>query len=383
MAFDAASDLIDQIKAAGQRNQKLLIQGHSSKRGWLASSRGDDVLDLTSHQGVLQYQPEELVITARAGTPLGVIEETLAERGQMLASEPPCLAANTSRSGTLGGAVASGLSGPGRPWLGAIRDAVLGVELINGAGEYLRFGGQVMKNVAGYDVSRLQAGAWGCLGVMSVISLRVQPVTEQEWTLSGAMAAEAAIDLCADLGRRNLPITASCWYLGVLYLRLSGNASGVTAACESLSAVGLNRTDAVPDLWRQLKNHEHRFFHRENAFKDDSTSDTVVGSRPKLWRVVAPPAAPVPSFLTTPERDLLTLWSGGLRWFYHDEADAVLDYSRAVGGWCWALGEAMPLEAAHQQIIQHLMAAFDPHGVFANPLGLGPKAASTFGGGAS
>ena len=381
MAFDGASDLIYQIKTAGQGSQKLLIQGHSSKRGWLANSRGDDVLDLTSHQGVLQYQPEELVITARAGTPLAVIEETLAERGQMLASEPPCLAANTSRSGTLGGAVASGLSGPGRPWLGAIRDAVLGVELINGAGEYLRFGGQVMKNVAGYDVSRLQAGAWGCLGVMSVISLRVQPLAEQEWTLSGAMTADAAISLCAELGRRNLPITASCWYLGVLYLRLSGNASGVSAACESLSAVGLSRTDAVPDLWSQLKNHQHRFFHRETSSTDGATAEAAVGPRPMLWRVITPPAAPMPSFLTTPEQDLLTLWSGGLRWLYHDEADAVRDYSRAVGGWCWALGEAMPLEAAQQQIIEHLMAAFDPHGVFANPLGLVPKAVSVFGGG--
>ncbi|MEL0048739.1 MAG: glycolate oxidase subunit GlcE [Gammaproteobacteria bacterium] len=380
MALDATPDLIDQIKAAGQGNRKLLIQGHSSKRGWLASSRGDDVLDLTSHQGVLQYQPEELVITARAGTPLALIEETLADCGQMLASEPPCLGANTSGAGTLGGAVSSGLSGPGRPWLGAIRDAVLGVELINGAGEYLRFGGQVMKNVAGYDVSRLQAGAWGCLGVMSVISLRVQPLAEQEWTLSGAMAADAAIDLCADLGRRNLPINGNCWYQGVLYLRLSGNASGVAAACESLSASGLSRTDETPDLWRQLKNHEHRYFHRGAAPKDESKAEPSVGSRAKLWRVITPPAAPLPSFLNAPETDLLTLWNGGLRWLYHDQDDAVRAYSHAVGGWCWALGEVMPMEAAQRRVIEHLMAAFDSSGVFANPLGLAPKAVSLSGG---
>jgi glycolate oxidase FAD binding subunit len=380
VAFDATPHFIEQIQAAGQHSQKLLIQGHSSKRGWLASSRGDDVLDLTSHQGVLQYQPEELVITARAGTHLALIEETLNERGQMLASEPPCLAASTSRSGTLGGAVASGLSGPGRPWLGAVRDAVLGVELINGTGEYLRFGGQVMKNVAGYDVSRLQSGAWGCLGVMSVISLRVQPLTEQECTLSGAMTADDAIDLCAELGRRNLPITGNCWYLGVLYLRLSGNASGVSAACASLSAVGLNRTDAVPELWRQLKNHEHRFFHRDKGTAG-STAESSFSEQAKLWRLITPPTAPLPGFLTTPERDLLSMWSGGLRWLYHDDGEAVRAYSDRVGGWCWALGDAMPLDPAQQQIIEHLMAAFDPHGVFANPLGLVPKTASHFGGG--
>ena len=381
MSVDAAPQLIEQMKTANQAGHKLLIQGHSSKRGWMASSRGDDVLDLTGHHGILQYQPEELVITARGGTPLTVIEAALAEQGQMLASEPPCFGANPTRSGTLGGAVASGLSGPGRPWLGAVRDAVLGVELINGTGEYLRFGGQVMKNVAGYDVSRLQAGAWGCLGLLSVLSLRVQPRTELERTMSAALDAAAAIQLCAELGRRNLPISGSCWYAGLLYLRLSGNASGVASACQSLAAAGFTDNDAATELWHQVNSHQHAFFHRAPP-QTQGGDFRGRQKEAKLWRIVTPPAASMPNFLASPEQNLLVMWSGGLRWLYHDDAQAVHDYSNAVGGWCWALGEIMPLEPAQRLITQHLMAAFDPKGVFANPLGLVAKENTDLRGGA-
>lgn len=386
MFGDAATRLMDQIRSAAADKQRLLIQGHSSKRSWMAPARGDDVLDLTAHQGILQYQPEELVLTARAGTPIIEIEQTLAAQRQMLASEPPCLAGNPARSGTLGGAVASGLSGPGRPWLGAVRDGVLGVELINGKGEYLRFGGQVMKNVAGYDVSRLQAGAWGCLGVMSVISMRVQPWPETQCTLSAAMTAQAATALCAELGRRNLPITGSCWYLGVLYLRLAGNDSGVAAGIAALAAMGLARTEAVPSLWQQLKNHEHRFFYRnENPHGDagegenrSGDADATRGST--LWRVITPPAAPQPEFLANPDQDLLMLWGGGLRWLYHHDAQAVKHYSQQVGGWCWALGDSIPVDPVSRRIMDQLGLAFDPDGVFAHPLDLGSTATPAQGG---
>ena len=206
MSTDHSAGFIEQIKAAAAHQQRLQIKGHGSKAEWLPLASGDDLLELSSHNGILQYEPEELVLTARSGTSLADIDAVLGERQQMIACEPPqLLPGNVSQvngndalgSGTLGGAVACGLSGPGRPWLGAIRDAVLGVELINGEGEYLKFGGKVMKNVAGYDVSRLQAGAWGALGIMSVISLRVQPCFALERTLRAEMSAPRALALCA------------------------------------------------------------------------------------------------------------------------------------------------------------------------------------------
>ena len=320
------------IKDALLQKTPLKISGYGTKAGLGGQVQASDELSLAGHKGITDYQPEELVITARGGTPLTVIEAALAEQGQMLASEPPCFGANPTRSGTLGGAVASGLSGPGRPWLGAVRDAVLGVELINGTGEYLRFGGQVMKNVAGYDVSRLQAGAWGCLGLLSVLSLRVQPRTELERTMSAALDAAAAIQLCAELGRRNLPISGSCWYAGLLYLRLSGNASGVASACQSLAAAGFTDNDAATELWHQVNSHQHAFFHRAPP-QTQGGDFRGRQKEAKLWRIVTPPAASMPNFLASPEQNLLVMWSGGLRWLYHDDAQAVREYIKAVGGW--------------------------------------------------
>ena len=357
MPADQSDLLIEQIKTASETHQRLAIQGHASKSSWLPISSRDGVLALSEHSGILQYEPEELVITARGGTSLAEIDAVLAERQQQLSCEPPQFGTG---SGTLGGAVACGLSGPGRPWLGAIRDAVLGVELINGAGEYLKFGGQVMKNVAGYDVSRLQAGAWGALGVMSVLSLRVQPAFAQECTIGASMSADQSLSLCAQLGRRNLPITASYWHGGDFCLRLAGNQSGVAAACQALADQGLHQRQPELQLWRQLKDHVHPFFQRSDAD----------GSSRRLWRVVTPPAATMPDFLADPDNDALIMWGGGLRWIYHDDAGQVAAYSKAAGGWCWALGEAMPLDAMQGQIMGQLANAFDPHGVFASPLDL-------------
>jgi glycolate oxidase FAD binding subunit len=354
--------LIEQIKSANETQQRLAIQGHASKSSWLPVSSSDGVLALDEHSGILQYEPEELVITARSGTSLAEINAVLAKRQQQLSCEPPQLGAGdgTRGSGTLGGAVACGLSGPGRPWLGAVRDAVLGVELINGAGEYLKFGGQVMKNVAGYDVSRLQSGAWGALGVMSVISLRVQPTVAEECTVGASLSVDQSLSLCAQLGQRNLPITASYWQGGDFCLRLAGNQSGVAAACQALADRGLHQRQAEPQLWQQLKDHEHPFFQRPNS---DSSSH-------RLWRVVTPLAATMPDFLTDPDKDALIMWGGGLRWMYHDDAAQVGEYSKAVGGWCWAIGESMPIAAMQRQIMSQLAKAFDPRGVFASPLGI-------------
>lgn len=362
MSGDRGGLLIEQIKSAADSRERLAIRGHASKASWLPAASSDGVLALGEHSGILQYEPEELVITARGGTSLSEIDAVLAERQQQLSCEPPQLGAGsgTQGSGTIAGAVGCGLSGPGRPWLGAIRDAVLGVELINGAGEYLKFGGQVMKNVAGYDVSRLQAGAWGALGVISVISLRVQPAFAEECTVGGTLSVEQSLSLCAQLGQRNLPITASYWHGGDFCLRLAGNQSGVAAACQTLADQGLRQRLSENPLWQQLKDHQHLFFQRAHS---EAASQ-------RLWRVVTPPAAPMPNFLADREKDALILWGGGLRWMYHDDAAQVDEYSKAVGGWCWAIGEPMPIDAMQGQIMSQLSKAFDPRGVFASPLGL-------------
>ena len=374
VSADCSQNFIEQIKTASVDQKKLTIQGHGSKANWQPPARSDDVLALSDHAGILQYEPEELVLTARAGTTLAEINAVLAERQQMIASEPPQFShdmvnhysGTDTDAGTLGGAVACGLSGPGRPWLGAIRDAVLGVELINGDGEYLKFGGQVMKNVAGYDVSRLQAGAWGALGVMSVISLRVQPCFANEQTLHGEMSACQALALCAKLGVRNLPITGTAWIGGQLHIRLAGNDSGLAAASSALAEFGLQEHAGHPDLWRQLRDQGHEFFQKQLTRQRNAQT---------LWRLVTPPAAVMPDFLSNLNQDALVLWGGGLRWVYHDDAQAVADYSRQVGGWYWAVGETMPIDPTQRQIMAQLASAFDPNGVFACPLDLNPNSA--------
>lgn len=371
---DCSQNFIEQIKTALVDQKKLTIQGHGSKANWQHPTKSDDVLALSDHSGILQYEPEELVLTARAGTTLAEINAVLAERQQMIASEPPQFShdmvnhysGTDTDAGTLGGAVACGLSGPGRPWLGAIRDAVLGIELINGDGEYLKFGGQVMKNVAGYDVSRLQAGAWGALGVMSVISLRVQPCFASEQTLHGEMSASQALALCAKLGVRNLPITGTAWIGGQLHIRLGGNVSAVAAASSALAEFGLQEHAGHPDLWRQLRDQGHEFFQKQLTRQRNAQT---------LWRLVTPPAAVMPDFLSNLNQDALVLWGGGLRWVYHDDAQAVADYSRQVGGWYWAIGETMPIDPMQRQIMAQLASAFDPNGVFACPLDLNSNSA--------
>lgn len=372
MAGDCSTLFIEQIQAASAAQQRLLISGHNSKRQWLPAATANSSLYTAEHNGILQYEPAELVVTARAGTSLAEIDAALSEQQQMLACEPPQFFAQAG--GTLGGAVACGFSGPGRPWLGALRDAILGVELINGLGEYLKFGGQVMKNVAGYDVSRLQAGAWGALGVMSVISLRVQPCFAAQLTVSGELTADAALALCAQLGQRNLPISGSCWHAGELALRLQGNESGVAAARTALAEFGLMPMPADDEYWQRLQHHQHEFF---LPSMQASTDTKKHGPQHKLWRVVTPLAAPMPEFGLRSAADALVMWGGGLRWFYHDDHTAVLAYAKAVGGWCWAVGDVMPIDPMQAQIMQQLANAFDPKGVFATPLSLAARTAAT------
>ena len=369
MAADLSAQIISSVKDAHASEQSLVISGQGSKSAWLPDAviGAGGSLDVTGHSGIQAYQPEELVITARAGTSLEEINAVLAAEGQVLACDPPRFqptqadgVVGDNAGGTLGGVVATGLSGPGRPWSGAVRDAILGVELVNGKGEYLKFGGQVMKNVAGYDVSRLQAGAWGNLGVLASISIRVHPVWQDQCTLVFQMSAEQAQQKCLRLAQQNLPLQGSCWQDGVLSLRLGGHASGVAGAKLALSGEVLQGGIDL-EYWANLRDHKADFFQQQ-------LSSQMPGAK-KIWRLVVPSAAPLPGSWLNAD-DLLIEWGGGLRWLRHDDDAAVVAYAKSVGGWCWAKGELMPIDPVQGRYMGELKRAFDPKNIFLSPMAL-------------
>ena len=220
----ALDELLERVRSAAANRRPLRIRSQGSKDFYGGMLAGE-ILDISTYRGVVAYEPTELYITARAGTPLVEIEDLLAGQGQMLAFEPPHFGA-----ATLGGCIASGLSGPRRMQVGAVRDFVLGVNLIDGAGQSLSFGGQVMKNVAGYDVSRLMAGSMGCLGVMTELTVKVLPRPSAEITLLFSCDQGQAIRLLNSWATQPLPISGSFWSDGQLALRLSGAEAAVAAA---------------------------------------------------------------------------------------------------------------------------------------------------------
>lgn len=304
-------------------------------------------LDIGGYQGIVDYQPSELVLTARAGTPLEIINETLAEQGQMLAFEPPAY----GPSATLGGVVASGLSGPRRPFAGAVRDFVLGCKMINGQGEALTFGGQVMKNVAGYDVSRLMAGSEGTLGVILEVSLKVLPVLKEEKTLTIAMSIESALAQMVALRRHYLSISAVAYECGRLRIRYSGSKAGVLSVLDT-SLISDLRIDPNQNYWHGLKEQHADFFQPP----DD------------LWRIIVPPASPVLSV----SGDWVYDWAGGLRWLKTTAPAAVVfNAAKAYGGSArlfrstqqspWPI-QALAVPLA--QLNKRVKVAFDPSELF-------------------
>jgi glycolate oxidase FAD binding subunit len=337
----------EQILAAAADGRALRIRGGGTK-DWYGQRLEGDLIDTRAHSGIIDYEPTELVITARCGTPLAEIEAALAERNQMLAFEPP----QFGEGATLGGAVASGLSGPRRASAGALRDFVLGATLMDGRGEVLRFGGQVMKNVAGYDVSRLLAGSMGTLGLMLEHSIKVLPRSTLESTIRFAMSEIEALDKLNQWGGQPLPISASCWHDGVLTLRLAGAQAAVEAAERELGGEG------VPDgraFWHGVREQQHAFFAREGA----------------LWRLSLPSSA---SALVTRGEQLIE-WGGAQRWLKIDTDAGVAQNIRrlvaAAGGHATlyrggdkALGVFHPLAPAVANIHQRLKASFDPSNVF-------------------
>ena len=282
------------VRAAAEQKIPLQIRGGGTKDfyGNPIMAQSTTLLDATAYSGIIEYEPTELVITARAGTRLADLETALDQKGQMLAFEPPHFGA----AATLGGCIAAGLSGPRRAISGSVRDFVLGVRLLNGKGEDLSFGGQVMKNVAGYDVSRLMVGAMGTLGMLLEISLKVLPRPMAEITLHMQMDEAAAIDKMNQWAGKPLPISATFFKSGELFLRLSGAESAVRAAQLKLGGEELSEAEV---FWKSVREQTHGFFRSDSS----------------LWRLSINPTTPP---LTLPGEKLME-WNGGLRWLLNDE----------------------------------------------------------------
>jgi glycolate oxidase FAD binding subunit len=341
---DAIEALRERIERAFANQEQLQIVGGASKT-FLGRTPVGEPIHVDECQGIVSYEPTELVITARAGTRLDELDRTVRDAGQLLAFEPP----HFGPDATLGGTVACGLSGPRRPYAGAVRDFVLGVKIINGKGELLRFGGQVMKNVAGYDVSRLMTGAMGCLGVLVEVSLKVLPRPASERTLAFEMDVDAGLTKMLALAASTTPLSGACFTQGHLHVRLSGTQAGVAAAARQL---GGEHTDAA--LWADVR---------------ELTHVALNGTKP-LWRISVP--------ATTPNnRDLaadLIDWGGALRWVRTDApASTVRQWAEASGGHARVFSDGdrdnsafHPLKPAVLAIHQRLKKAFDPNAVL-NP----------------
>ena len=367
MTMDPAlSHIAERIRAAAANAVPLRICGGGTKDFYGEPPRGE-TLSTAGLAGITSYEPSELVVTARAGTPLAELEAALAENGQCLPFEPPHFGA--AGAGTVGGMVAAGLSGPARASVGAVRDYVLGATLVNGRGDVLGFGGQVMKNVAGYDVSRVLAGSLGTLGVIAEVSLKVLPVAPAEATLAFEGSQIDALRLLNEWGGRPLPLNASCWSedagIGRLRLRLRGAVAAVEAACAHLGGERVDNAAAAAG-WQALRDQQHAWF----------TADDAAGAA--LWRLAVPQTAPVLALGNVGAP--LIEWHGGQRWYKAppEQASLIREAAHAAGGHA-TLFRMLPASAAAASAgaprfdalsapvarIHHaLMREFDPHGLF-------------------
>ena len=359
--------IAQRIRDAAAHKTPLRIRGGGSKDFYGHALQGE-LLDTRALNGILSYEPSELVVTVGAGTSLAELEAVLAQQGQSLAFEPPHFA-ETGKTATVGGMVATGWSGPARASVGAVRDFVLGLEMINGQGEVLRYGGQVMKNVAGYDVSRLMTGSWGTLGLITEVSIKVLPVAPAEATLRFECSEEQALQWLNEWGGQPLPLNASCWLQepgksnGTLYLRLRGAQAAVQAACLRLGGERLDTATVAPD-WNACREQSlHWFVQRQ--------SDHC------LWRLSVPQIAPqlrLPAGAVGP----LIEWHGALRWVQAPRSAAaeLQQLAQAVGGSAslfraadadqisgmadFDVYSALPGAKASALIHQRLKQAFDP-----------------------
>jgi glycolate oxidase FAD binding subunit len=333
------------LAEAARTASPVVIRGGGSKSFYGRPVDGRP-LDVNAHTGIIDYSPPELVVSARAGTLLSELEATLAAENQILPFEPP----HFGPAATLGGTIACGLSGPRRPFTGAARDFVLGITCLNGRGELLRFGGQVMKNVAGYDLSRTLTGSLGTLALLLEINLKVLPRAEHELTLCRQATGAEAITLFNRWAGRPLPLSAACHIDGQLHVRLSGFEQGVTAAASTLGGDILEDGAA---FWQGLREQRLPFFAGESP----------------LWRISVPPAsAPLPL-----DGDTLIDWGGAQRWIRTDQpAGDVREAAIAAGGHATRFRDSdrddvfHPLSHSMLALQQRLKASFDPAGIL-NP----------------
>lgn len=353
-------NLIERIKLAANTGALLRIRGGGTKDFYGQSLQGE-ILDTTALTGISNYEPSELVVTVKAGTSLAELEAVLAEKNQCLPFEPPHFTVGT----TVGGMVAAGLSGPSRASSGSVKDFVLGVNMVNGKGEELHFGGTVMKNVAGYDVSRLMTGSLGTLGLITEVSLKVLPIAPAEATLKFECSQSQAINLLNAWCAQPLPLNASCWIedagVGSLYIRLRGAVAAVDAAVKKMggklqNAASGNATVAAD--WHALRNQSMAFF----KLHDDEC----------LWRLSVPD--------TTPDLqlgDTLVEWHGAQRWVKrsYSEAADIRNKVNGLGGFAtlFVASQALnsrdvtvfnPLKTPLDRIHRELKRQFDPAGVF-------------------
>ena len=343
--------LEERIRAAAADRAPLRIHGGGTKDFYGDALRGDP-LDMRDVSGIVAYAPNELVVTARAGTPLAEVEDALAAHGQMLAFEPP----HHGEGATLGGVIASGFSGPRRPHAGSARDFVLGTRVIDGTGTSIAFGGQVIKNVAGFDVSRLMTGALGTLGAITEISLKCLPKPKAETTRTVRCDATQALRLMNEWGGKALPVSATCFHDGLLHVRLSGANAALASAAP---VIGGEEVDGSA-FWRELRDQTLDFFR--------PASD----GRAALWRLSLGSTAPPTPF----DADTLIAWGGALRWLASAsplDPRAVRAFAAEHGGHATlfrardkSAGAFQPLTPPMRALHERLKAVFDPHGIL-NP----------------
>lgn len=360
--LDQTELLLSQVRSACEKQQPLAVQGNGSKL-FLIHPVSGECLSTSAHQGIISYFPSELTITVRSGTLLSELKEVLKEQGQMLAFEPPAFSDNA----TIGGTIAAGLSGPSRPFTGSARDFVLGCKIINGRGELLKFGGEVMKNVAGYDLSRLITGSYGSLGVILEVSLKLLPIVAKQQSLRFSLQSNQFAHQIQSLLMSGHPVNAACYLDGQAYIRLGGSGQGVASSYQKISQTVSAQHSQLQDVdnsfWSELNEQQLAFFDH---------------SQP-LWRLSLPAiskktgADDFAQFLTTEDRYLFD-WGGALFWLYSNQsADKIRQYAQSQGGHAQlfrvnemdndslkSLSKQQPLSPVMLKIHQQIKSAIDP-----------------------
>lgn len=345
---DISTELQKQVVDAISNKEPLFIHAGKSKLFY-----GNDVngksLDISPHTGIISYEPTELCITVRAGTRLSEIQKLLAEKQQILPFEPPLY----TKDATIGGAIATGISGPRRAYTGSIRDAILGVQMINGNAEIVNFGGQVMKNVAGYDLSRLMVRSQGILGVILSVSLRLLPKPSHDLTIRFDVNQQEGLDFFQNLRSQQIPVSATVWFDQQAYIRLSGSTETLENSQQLIKGDVL--TDAK-DFWREIRDQHYHFFGRTDK---------------PLWRLSLPPGS---NQISRIDDNILIEWSGAQRWVNSNmPANIIQSIAKSRNGFATLFRGNLPetphfptLDEPLMLLHKQLKNKMDPHGVF-NP----------------